>query len=170
MVRCAKAASGCHKVSSETAPSTSPCHACHWPFGALARTAAIKSGTPAAAATMRKARRRVGCMCLPSRMVHHRGCGPGLLCLLAQLGGPDEWRAALLVIVFDLTIEALEAFGGLDLSARLDRPHRTRALAQMARAAAFGTALEQIEEVQPVKRREHAAKRAKEATISALGE
>src|SRR5437879_286628 len=114
MVRCAKAASGCHSVSSETAPSTSPCQLCNWPFGAVARTAAIISGRPAAAATMRKARRRVGCMCLPSGMVYRGDCGLRLLRLVTQLGGPDEWRAALLVIIFDLAIEALEAFGSLD--------------------------------------------------------
>src|SRR5262245_29520585 len=167
MVRCAKAASVCQRVSSERAPSTSPCQLCNWPFGALARTAAIISGTPAAAATIRSARRRVGSMGLRSGMVHHRGSGLGRL--IAQLGRPHQGRAALVVIIFDLAVEALEAFRGLDLAGRLDRPHRTGALTQMARAAAFGTALEQIEKVQPVERGEHAAERTEEAAIGALG-
>src|SRR5262249_59092881 len=97
-----KAAWAGHKVSSETAPSPSPCQLCSSPFGALARTAAIISGTPAAAATIRSARRRVGSMGLRSRMVHHGGSG---LCrLIAQLGGPHQRRAAALGIIFDLAI------------------------------------------------------------------
>src|SRR5438132_13009400 len=124
IVRCAKAASVCHKVSSDQAPSTSPCQVWNCPLGALARTAAISSGTPAAAARMRMARRRVGCVCWPSGMIHHGGSRFGFLCLIAQLGGPDQRRAALVVVVFDLAIEALEALGGLDLATRLDRAHR----------------------------------------------
>src|SRR5262245_9966224 len=170
MVRCAKAASVCQRVSSEQAPSTSPCQLCNWPFGALARTAAIISGTPATAATMRSARRRVGSVGLPLCMVHHRGSGLWPLCLLAQLGGPHQWRAALVVIIFDLAIETLEAFRGLDLAGRLDRPHRTRSFTEVTGAAAFRTALEQIEQVQPVERGEHTAERTKEAAIGALGE
>src|SRR5882757_9113671 len=112
IVRCAKAASVCHKVSSDQAPSTSPCQVWNCPLGALARTAAIMSGTPAAAAMMRMARRRVGCVCRLSGMVHHGG--NGLFLLRAQLGGPHQRRAALVVIVFDLAIQALEALRSLD--------------------------------------------------------
>src|SRR6266705_606006 len=127
IVRCARAASVCHKVSSDQAPSTSPCQVWNCPLGALARTAAMMSGTPAAAARMRMARRRVGCVCWSSGMIHHGGSRLrflGFLCLIAQLGGPHQRRAALVVIVFDLAIEALEALGSLDLAARLDRAHR----------------------------------------------
>src|SRR5882724_4535722 len=151
IVRCAKAASVCHKVSSDQAPSTSPCQVWNCPFGALARTAAMMSGTPAAAAMMRMARRRVGCVC--SGMIHHGGGRLGVLGflgLIAQLGGPHQRRAALVVIVFDLAIQALEALGSLDLAARLDRAHWARALAEVTRIAAFGTALEQIDEMQTI--------------------
>src|SRR5262245_3540956 len=108
---------------------------------------------------MRKAPRPVGSMGLPSRLVPHRRSELGLLGRIEQLGGPYQRRAALVVIIFVLAVEALEAFRGLDLAGRHDRAHRTRALAQMTRAAAFGTALEQIEEVQPIERCEHTAER-----------
>ena len=87
-----------------------------------------------------------------------------------QLGGLHQRRAAGVVIIFDLAVEALEALGGDDLAALLNRPHRARALAQMARIAAFGTALEHIDEVQPVEDRQKAAERTQKAAIGPFGE
>src|SRR6266849_1096342 len=65
MVRCASAASVCHSVNSDSAPNTSPCQPNNCPDGAAARTAAITRGSPATAATMRMARRRVSEAPLP---------------------------------------------------------------------------------------------------------
>src|SRR5215471_18236893 len=131
------------------------------------------SGTPAAAATMLRARRRVTPALERSMLIdrsdifHHRAdrLGPP-----AQLRGGDERRAALVVVIFDLAIEALEAFGGLDLAGRRNRAHGARAFAQMARAAALGPALQEIEDVQPVEDREQAAERTEKPAISAFRE
>src|SRR5258705_8892808 len=136
IVRCAKAASVCQKVSSDQAPSTSPCQVWNCPFGAFARTAAISSGTPAAAAMMRMARRRVGCVCWSSGMIHHGGSRLGFLgflCLIAQRGGPHQRRAKLVGILFDLAIQALEALGNLDHATPVHPAHPAIALAEGTR-------------------------------------
>src|SRR4051794_34314820 len=91
-------------------------------------------------------------------------------CNSAQLGGLHERRAAFVVVILDLTIETLEALGRFDFAGLFDRPHRARAFAQMARTAAFGPALEQIEEMQPVQESQHATERTEEATIGPFGE
>src|ERR1700733_6529687 len=118
MVRCASAASVCHKVSSDNAPSTSPCQLKNCPAGAVARTAAIISGSPAAAATMLMTRRRVsvGTLCLS--ILHHRGHRNRApwICAFTALGCLHQRRAALVVVVFDHAIEALEALGPDDLT------------------------------------------------------
>src|SRR5262245_35364084 len=77
----------------------------------------------------------------------------------SQLGGLRQRRAPLVVVIFDLAIEALKALGCDDPPGFLNRPHRARPLAQMAGIAALGTALEQIEEVQPVQEGQHSAQR-----------
>src|SRR5258708_3573075 len=100
----------------------------------------------------------------------HRRDRDARLRLLAPLGGLHQRRTALVVVVLDLAIPALKAFRHVDLAARLDRPHRARALAQMARIAAFRTALEKVDQVHPVEGRQHAAKRTQETAIGALGE
>src|SRR6476646_8682175 len=147
IVASANAGSVCHRVSSDTASSTSPCQLYNWPLGAVARTPAIISGKPANAATMRKTRRRVGRGSAPpksavparavrsaSAIVHRNRNGLGLA---AQLHGLHQRRAPRLVIIFDLAIEALKALGGDDFPRRLDRPHWTGAFAQMTGTAAF---------------------------------
>ena len=87
-----------------------------------------------------------------------------------QLCRLRQRRAALVVIIFDLAIHALKALRRDDLAGRRNRPHGTRAFAQMAGATAFGTTFEQIENMQPIKKSEHAAEGTQEAAISALGE
>jgi hypothetical protein len=47
----------------------------------------------------------------------------------AQLGGLYERRAALVVVIFDLAVEALEALRGDDFAGLLDCPNRAGALA-----------------------------------------
>src|SRR6266550_2867278 len=128
----ANAASLCQRLSSDNAPSTSPCQLCTCAFGAVARTPAIISGRPAATATMRKTLRRVGdasapakspaparARGFPSDMFHH---GRNRLCFAAQLGGLHQRRTPRLVIIFDLAVEALKALGGDDLARGFYRP------------------------------------------------
>src|SRR5262252_4044302 len=186
IVRCASAASACHSVSSDSAPSTSPCQPNNCADGAVARTAAIISGSPTAAAQMRMTRRRVSKgMSSPSpqgggeqrerrtfilsRICHHRSNRITRPCVAAPGGLHQRWTA-LIVVIFDLAIQALKAFRSDDLTGRRDRPHWTRPFAQMARTAAFGTALEQIEQMQPIEEREHTTKWTQEAAIGAFGE
>src|SRR5262245_45376704 len=85
-----------------------------------------------------------------------------------QLGSLDQRRTALVVIIFDLAIHALEALGGDNLARLFDRPHRTGAFAQMAGITAFRPALEEIEKMQPVKERQHATKRTQETAVCPL--
>src|SRR5262249_56795817 len=84
--------------------------------------------------------------------------------------GLYKWRAALVVVIIDLTIQALKPYGHDNPAGRLNRPHRARPLAQMARIAAFRAALEKVDQVQPVEGRQHAAERTQETAIGALGE
>src|SRR5258706_15684868 len=108
-------------------------------------------GRPATAATMRRKRRRVGrpsaretsrvragAASVPSGMCHPDA---DRLSVGAQPGGACQRRASRLVVVLDLAIETLEALGRDDFSRRLDRPHGTRVLAQVAGAAALRTPL-----------------------------
>src|SRR5215470_6894973 len=135
MVRCANAASVCHSVSSDSAPSTSPCQRNNCPDGAVARTAAISSGNPAAAAKIRMARRRVlpsfspttveeeeaakpnisdvaaameaDRIFGPSRIFHRPGNRNAQPRLVATFRGLHERWTALVVVIFDLAIQAL---------------------------------------------------------------
>src|SRR5215468_9324409 len=90
--------------------------------------------------------------------------------LRAPFCGLYQWRAALVVVILDLTIQALKTFRHDNLAGRLNRPHRAGALAQMARIAAFRATLEKVDQVQPVEGRQHAAEWTQEAAIGALGE
>src|SRR5258705_3706215 len=122
----ANAASGCQRVSSESAPRTSPFQLCNWVFGAVARTPAISNGSPATAAAMRNTRRRVkrasaretSLVSFTSGICHLHA---ERLRLAAQLRGGDQRRTPLVVIIFNLAIEALEALAGDDLACRHDR-------------------------------------------------
>src|ERR1700730_9950116 len=112
MVRCANAASVCHSVISDSAPSTSPCQLKNCPAGAVARTAAIISGSPAAAATMLMARRRVSrgtalTVTFRSCILHHRGHRNRApwLGAFAALGCLHQRRTAFVVVVFHHAIE-----------------------------------------------------------------
>ena len=66
----------------------------------------------------------------------------------------------MIVIIFDLAIEALEAFGHVDFAGHRNRLDRTGMLAEMARTAAFGPPLQQINQMQPAGERQDAAERA----------
>src|SRR5262245_10031922 len=167
IVRRANAASGCHRESSDSAPSTSPCHVWNRAFGAVARTVAMTTGTPATAAMTRKKRRRVGRPSLSSGIGYPDADRHWLA---APLGGPHQWRTSRVVVILDLAIEALKALGRDDLAGGLDRAHGTSTLAEMAGAAAFGTTLQQIEQVQPIKQCEHATEWAQETAIGSLRE
>src|ERR1044072_836674 len=96
MARRTSASSECHSVSSDAAPSASPCQVKKRDFGCAARTPAISHGSPAAAATMPRVRRRV-----TLRM-------GGRLAVALQPPRRDQRRAALIVEIFDLTVDALE--------------------------------------------------------------
>ncbi len=76
----------------------------------------------------------------------------------------------MIVIIFDLTVEALETFGRLDFAGARDRLDRTGILAEMAGAPAFRAPLQQIDEMQSVGKRQNAAERTKKAAIGTLGE
>src|SRR4029077_14187713 len=138
----------------DTAPSTSPYQLCDRGFGAVARTPAMISGRPETAATMRRKRRRVGRPSNCSSGIFHADADR--FCLAAQPDRPHQRRTSLLVKIFDLAIEALKALARDDLARRLDRSHGTRVFAQVAGTAAFGTPLEQVEQVQPIEECEHA--------------
>src|SRR5262245_27280517 len=167
IVRRANAASGCHRESSDSAPSTSPCHVWNRALGAVARTVAMTTGKPATAARTRKKRRRVG---RPNASSGIGDLDADRLFLTAHFGDPHERRTSRLVVILDLTIEALKTLGRDDLPRRLDRAYRTPAFAQMTRTAAFGPSLQQIEQVQAIQDREDAAERAQEAAIGPLRE
>src|SRR6185369_599118 len=160
IVRRANAASGCHKESSDSAPSTSPCHVWNRGFGAVARTVVMTIGTPATAAITRKKRRR------PSFASGIVQPDADELCL----DGAYPRGTSRVVVILDLTIEALKTLACDDFSRRLDRPHRTRVFAQVAGTSAFGTTLEEIEHVQPIEECEHATEWAQEAAIDPLRE
>src|SRR6266576_3473743 len=124
------------------------------------------TGSPATAATTRTKRRRVGRpSSFPSGIVHAHA---DRFCLAAQLDRPHQRRTSLLVKIFDLAIEALKTLGRDDLARRLDRPHRARVFAQVTGTAAFGTTLEQIEKVQPIKECQHATQWTQKAAIGPL--
>src|SRR6185503_8677027 len=171
IVRRANAASGCHKVISDSAPSTSPFQLCNRGFGALARTAAIIGGRPATAATMRRRRRRV-----------RRPVGSGQPSIFAsgivhpdierldEPGGAHQRQAPRVVVVLDLAIEALKALARDDPAARLDRADRTRVFAEVAGVAALGTPLEQVEQVQAIEECEQATQWTEEAAVRPLRE
>src|SRR5690606_21765226 len=96
---------------------------------------------------------------------------PGIGGALASLAGPDQRRAAVIVVIFHLAIEALETFGHDDPATGFNGLDRAGTLAQMAAAgAAFGAALQESEQMQPVAQGEDAAERAEEAAKEALGE
>src|SRR6185369_11841297 len=160
IVRRANAASGCHKESSASTPSTSPCHVWNRGFGAVARTVVMTIGTPATAAATRRKRRR------PSLSAGIAHPDADELCL----DGACERRTSRVVVVLDLAIEALKALACDDVSRRFDRPHGTRVFAQVAGTSAFGTTLEQIEQVQPIEECEHATQWTQEAAIRPLRE
>src|SRR5258706_16182916 len=138
------------------------------------------SGRPATAATTRKKRRRGGRPSargqsgVPARPASFSSDifrpDAERFWLTAQLDALHQRRTSLLVMVFDLAIEALKALGREDFARRLDRPHGTRVFAQMAGTAAFGTTLEQIEKVQPIKECEHATQWTQEAAKGPLRE
>src|SRR5262249_12672278 len=119
------------------------------------------------AATTRKKRRRVGRPSLSSDIVPP---DTDRHWFAAQFSGAHQWRTSRLVVVLDLAIEALKALGGDNLACGFDRAYGTPALAQVAGAAAFGTTLQEIEQVQPIKQCEHTAQGAQEAAIGPLRE
>src|SRR5215475_13949437 len=67
----------------------------------------------------------LGLSVLLIRYFHHRGDRHARSRLRTPFHGLYQRRAALVVIVFDLTIQTLKAFRHDDLAGRLDRPHRT---------------------------------------------
>jgi len=79
---------------------------------------------------------------------------------LSFLAGLHQWRAALIVIVFDLTVEALKTFRHDDLARALNRPDRARTLAQMAGIAAFGPTFKKVQKVQAIQNGQSPAERA----------
>src|SRR5579883_337718 len=104
---------------------------------------------------------RAGARVLPSsRSSFARGC----------LARPDERRADMLVVIGHLAIEAEEALIHIDLAASPDRAHRAQGLAEMAGRAAFGAALQKVEEADAAQNGQAAAERAGEAAIEALDE
>src|SRR5262245_52363366 len=146
MVLRASASSQCHSVSSDDAPSTSPCQWKNRLPGTVVRTPAASSGRPAAAARMRMARRRV-ILCTHRRLS------------VDAIGQPpprDQRRATLIVEVLDLTVEALEAFRRRDPSGLLDRAYRTCRFTPAAWAAALGATAQPVQQMEAVERREHA--------------
>jgi len=82
----------------------------------------------------------------------------------AQLGSLHQRRAALVVVIFDLAIRGTGSILPLMIlrSFRFAR-NRHGPFAQMAGTTAFGTALEQIDEVEPIEEGEHTTERAQEA-------
>src|SRR5258708_29116989 len=133
MGRCASAARVCQSASSDGAPTPRPCQLNNGRVGAAARTAAITRGSPAAAATMRMARRRVSEAPVadfdwsgewpkpawaifrkarifdPLRILHHRNTWNGVAQFsLRHPGSLDRPRTALIFIILDLAIQALK--------------------------------------------------------------